>query len=98
MVRIGYFREYIKKSVPERRGPPPPDAALHLLELFRNDGCIASSLVKFLFCLEQILLRVVMVVRMHKLVDEFGGLLAYGAFGVDVNVGGLGEMRYAAWA
>ena len=33
----------------------------------------------------------VMVMRMDKLVDEFGGLLAYRAVGIDEDVGGLGD-------
>ena len=35
---------------------------------------------------------------MHELVDEFSGLLAYRAVGVDMNVGGLGKIRYTAEA
>ena len=85
------------KNIPEGRGLPPAGATSHPLKLFDNDGCIATSVVEFLFCFEQILPQIV-VVRMDELVDTFGGLLVYRAVGVDVHIGGLGKIRNPAWA
>lgn len=75
-------------SVPEGGGSSPPDTALHFLELFSDDRCIATGVVVgFLLYTEQVLLRVVMIVRVDKFVDEFSSLFAYRVVGVGRNIG-----------
>jgi hypothetical protein len=79
------------RSVPEGRWSPPPYTGLHLLELFRDNRRVVICFVEFLARFEQVVLRMVMVMRMDELMDEFGGPLAYRAVGVDEDVGGLGD-------
>jgi hypothetical protein len=76
------------RSVPEGRGSPPPVTGLHLLELFHNNRRFVIPFVEFLARFEQVAPRMVMVVGMDELMDEFGGPVAYRALGVDEDIGG----------
>ena len=76
------------RSVPEGRWSPPPYTGLHLLELSRNNGRFVIRFVEFLIRSEQVLSRMVMVVGMDELMDEFGGSFAYRTAGVDKDIGG----------
>ena len=80
-------------GVPEGRGSPPPDAASHFLELFRDDRCIATDFVGFFIHPKLVLSQAVVVVRVDKFMDKFSGLLADGIVGGGGNIGGEWKIR-----
>jgi hypothetical protein len=96
IVRQWYERPRIDQGhVPNRTRSSPPRSLSHTSP-FPCVDLVFRFFIVFLFALKECGVRAVVVRRVHKVVQEIGGLLAYDAGGDDEVSRAIGEIRRRA--